>query len=107
MQAYRIHRRDNVATLLAAAGPGEVRVIGETDQDLIRLLEAVTDGHKVALQAIPRGGAVLKYAVPIGEATADIPAGGWVHLHNCRSFLDERSASLDLDSGTPTDVTYE
>lgn len=107
MHAYRINQQDNVATLLAPSGPGEVAVIGETDLHQVHLPEAVAEGHKVALRAIPRGQAVLKYAVPIGEATADIAVGAWVHLHNCRSFLDERSSHLDLESGAPTDVTYE
>jgi hypothetical protein len=42
---------------------------------------------------------VIKYGVTIGLATRDIDAGEWVHLHNCRSLLDEGSSTLDLHTG--------
>jgi altronate hydrolase len=46
------------------------------------LLEAIRLGHKVALTGIARNQPVLKYGQPIGLATQDVPAGGWVHSHN-------------------------
>lgn len=42
-------------------------------------------GHKVARRAIAAGEPVVKYGAPIGVATADIPAGEHVHVHNVRS----------------------
>jgi hypothetical protein len=53
------------------------------------------------------GAAVIKYGVTIGHATSDIPAGAWVHTHNCASRLDARSATLDRHTGAPTDTKYE
>jgi altronate dehydratase small subunit len=50
---------------------------------------------------------VVKYGIPIGRATRDIAPGEWVHLHNCASYLDEKSSSLDLESGLPKDSAYE
>ncbi|WP_436640176.1 UxaA family hydrolase [Microbaculum sp. FT89] len=39
-------------------------------------------GHKIALQDIGCGGAVIKYGVTIGTATKPISAGAHVHVHN-------------------------
>lgn len=39
-------------------------------------------GHKIALMSIPRGEAVIKQGVCIGQAAAAIGAGEHVHLHN-------------------------
>ena len=41
--------------------------------------------HKLAARPIAAGETVLKYNFPIGVATADIPAGAHVHVHNMRS----------------------
>ncbi len=46
---------------------------------------AVPTGHKVAIEAIPAGAKVIKFAAPIGSATRDIQPGEHVHLHNLRS----------------------
>src|SRR3546814_507423 len=43
------------------------------------LRDRVPQGHKVALQDLPAGSAVLRYGIPIGHALAAIPAGSWVH----------------------------
>ena len=43
----------------------------------------------------------------IGIANAAIEIGDWVHLHNCRSQVDERSNSLDVDTGAAADTIYE
>jgi altronate hydrolase len=37
------------------------------------------------LRDIAQGESILKYGLPIGSALEDIPAGAWVHVHNCRS----------------------
>lgn len=50
---------------------------------------------------------IVKYGVVIGRATADIPAGSWVHLHVMRSVYDQRSSHLDVRTGAPKDTKYE
>ena len=45
--------------------------------------------------------------VVIGRATADIPAGSWVHLHVMCSNYDDRSSHLDVVTGAPKDIRYE
>jgi altronate hydrolase len=54
----------------------------------VTALEAIPAGHKLALRDIPKGENVLKYGMPIGRASADIPRGAWVHTHNLKTNLD-------------------
>ena len=101
-----LHANDNVATMLNDAEPGVVRVLGEAKVAMVEAAEAIAAGHKVALCPIVAGEPVVKYGVTIGLASADIAAGAWVHTHNCRSRLDERSHTLDRHTGAPTDTHY-
>ena len=61
----------------------------------------------MAVRPIGKGEAVIKYGVSIGEATADIRAGQWVHLHCMKSCYDERSSGLDIHTGEATDISYD
>ena len=101
-RCFQIHAADNVATLLEDAS-GVVQVLGVAPQE-IQLRENIARGHKVALKEIAAGDPVIKFGVSIGHATQPIPRGAWVHLHNLASDLDERSGTLDLHSGAPTDT---
>lgn len=75
----RLHPSDNVGVALrglaAGADSGEAGVVAR---------QAVPRGHKIALQDIEAGAAVLKLGFPIGVAAAAIPAGSHVHSHNLR-----------------------
>lgn len=83
--ALRIHPRDNVAVALRNLDAGFAVAIGG---DAVRLGTAIPMAHKFALGAIRAGEPIVKYGQPIGHATADIAAGGWVHAHNVRTTLD-------------------
>ena len=77
-----IHPADNVRVLREPLAAGEAVVIdGQT------VLSAVPLGlgHKVAARFIRKGEQVIKFGVPIGSATEDIPMGTHVHLHNLKS----------------------
>lgn len=77
-----ISDRDNVATALEALEPGRsLDVRGGT----VVVRDAIPRGHKVALAAIAAGDAVMKYGSSIGLASADIPPGAHVHVHNVSS----------------------
>lgn len=104
-RCFQVDARDNVATMLDDA-EGVVSVLGPQPQQ-IELREPIPNAHKVALNDIAPGAAVLKFGVCIGHATQAIPRGAWVHLQNMASDLDERSGTLDLRSGAPTDTLYE
>jgi hypothetical protein len=104
--AICVNALDNVATLLEDAPPGVVQVVGAGALQSVALSAEVAAGHKVALRTIRDGEPVVKYAVPIGLATTTIQTGEWVHLHNCKSLCDERSSTLDAQTGAPTDTRY-
>ena len=89
----RMHPADNVAIVANDGGlaPG-------TACDGITLVDQVPQGHKVALQGIPAGGAVRRYDVPIGYALRDIPAGSWVHERLLR--LPDARGLTDLPVAT-------
>ena len=71
----RMHAADNVAIVANDGG----LTAGTVLPDGLRLVDRVPQGHKLALVAIPKDAAVLRYNVPIGFAIQDIPAGAWVH----------------------------
>ncbi len=105
--AFQVQASDNVATLLAEAAEGApLQIVGpDGRQDLIAR-EKIELGHKVALAAISEGAPIVKFGIVIGIATRPIEPGEWVHLHNCRSQLDERSGHFDVHTGEPGDNAY-
>jgi altronate dehydratase small subunit len=103
-RAFQIQPQDTVATMIDDAPEGAVEIAGAVRQK-IRATESITRGHKLALRDIATSEAVIKFGVRIGHATQPIKQGAWVHLHNLASDLDERSGTLDLHSGAPTDTS--
>ena len=102
VSAFQVHAQDNVATLLSEVAQGaEVTVVGPAGRRELTARENIALGHKIALALISEGEAVTKFGVVIGIATRRIEPGEWVHLHNCRSQLDERSGSFDVQTGAP------
>lgn len=106
-KGFRIHEFDNVATLLADAFDEDIQIIGATIEKPVHCCEPVNYGHKIAVFDIAPNADVVKYGVVIGTAIQAIQAGQWVHLHNCKSQLDERSGTLDLHTGSSQDLKYE
>ncbi len=82
----RITDSDNVAVALEAAPQGDSMPGGA------HALQDIPAGHKAAVHDIGKGQTVVKYGAPIGVATADIPAGAWVHTHNVSSGLEADEA---------------
>jgi len=80
----QIHPSDLVAVALAPLSAGEAVQVGDRT---VTLLEDIPQGHKFALAPIAAGSPVIKYGAPIGVAKQDIPAGGWVHVHNVKTGL--------------------
>ncbi|AKH99672.1 SAF domain-containing protein [Hoeflea sp. IMCC20628] len=74
--------QDNVAVLAATLEKGETIVLAGCP---IEVLQRLGMGHKLACQPIPAGADILKYGMPIGFATTDIPLGAHVHVHNLTS----------------------
>lgn len=105
-RAFVVASSDNVATLLEDVPAGmEVRLLGEADPGRsILTRETISAAHKVALTQIKPLEPVIKYGYRIGHATCLISPGAWVHLHNCASDVDERSNTLDVQTGAPQDT---
>lgn len=82
----QIRPGDLVAVALAPLAAGTVVQAGGRT---VTLLEDIPQGHKFALAPIPAGSPVVKYGAPIGVARQDIPAGGWVHIHNVKTGLGD------------------
>ena len=66
----KVHEGDNVAIVANDGG----LAAGTLLADGLTLLDRVPQGHKVALDDIAKGAAVVRYHVPIGYAIKDIPA---------------------------------
>lgn len=71
MTTLRLSPEDNVVTAIA---PLDVGQEGAT--------QMIPRGHKMAVNDIPKGAAVRKYAQVIGYAAEDIGSGAHVHSHN-------------------------
>jgi altronate dehydratase small subunit len=85
-RAILLNVTDDVATAIVDLPAKEsVRVSLEDRCVEVALTEDIQFGHKFALRDITQGEPILKYGLPIGNALADIRAGEWVHVHNCRS----------------------
>src|SRR5471032_1317032 len=69
---------DNVAIVVNDGG----LAAGAVFANGLTLLEAVPQGHKVALVDLAKGAPVTRYNVTIGYAGADIAAGSWVNERN-------------------------
>ena len=75
-----INPLDNVGIALCDLTPEDE--LDLPDGTLLTVLSDIAYSHKVALEDIPEGSAVLKYGEMIGRAKSDIRKGDWVHKHN-------------------------
>ncbi|MBT2667082.1 UxaA family hydrolase [Bacillus sp. ISL-4] len=75
--------KDSVAVALSEI-PANTSVVVKTDLEelVVPILEPIRFGHKFAVKAIEQGADIFKYGEVIGAASAFIPAGAHVHVHN-------------------------
>jgi altronate dehydratase len=78
----KLHRDDNVQVALRKVSKGTQFAASSGPTTLV---SDVARAHKVADCTIANGELVVKYGMPIGTATQDIPAGAHVHVHNIAS----------------------
>ncbi|VFR40448.1 D-galactarate dehydratase [plant metagenome] len=71
----KVHPLDNVAIVANDGG----LPAGTTLPDGLALVEAVPQGHKVALVDFAPGDAVMRYNVVVGYAAQVLPRGSWVN----------------------------
>jgi altronate dehydratase small subunit len=81
--ALLLSPKDNVATMLEDAPPGsEVPARLGNEVRLVKALEKVPFGFKIAVLDIAQGAGIVKYGEAIGIASQDIKTGEMVHIHN-------------------------
>ena len=86
--ALQCDELDNVATIFANGVEAGMDVDvrdkkGSTE--VIKVLDNVPYGHKIAIVDIKEGDHIMKYGESIGIATKDIQRGDYVHVHNLDS----------------------
>jgi (2R)-sulfolactate sulfo-lyase subunit alpha len=70
----------------ASAGKELTGWVMETDDTIIiKALDDIPLGHKVALSDIVDGDTIIKYGHDIGKAVAAIATGGHAHVHNMKT----------------------
>ena len=72
---------DNVVVALENMEPGDTIAINGVETDIV-VNDALPQGHKIAIKAIPKGEIVYKYGHVIGTAAEDINVGDYTHVHN-------------------------
>ena len=82
----RIHPGDSVAVALEPLSEGQTLQVEGLS---VTLTQDIPAGHKFALTDLAEGQNVIKYGFPIGHATANIPAGSHVHIHNLKTNLSD------------------
>jgi altronate hydrolase len=91
-----ISARDNVATALEPLERGRTFTVAGTT---VTATESIPRGHKVAIQPIRAGEAIVKYGSPIGTASVDITSGAHVHTHNLGSARGRGDLAREREGG--------
>lgn len=89
----RMHADDNVAIVANAGGLPAGTPLPDGGPTLV---EAVPQGHKVALADLAEGDAVRRYGVVIGHCLQPLPAGAWVHERRLRMPAARELAGLPV-----------
>jgi altronate dehydratase small subunit len=87
-RAMLMNEKDSVATALENLTKNEIAAIVLPSQEEVAQLSVRQDvpfGHKLAIRAIAKGTAIIKYGEIIGQASKDIETGEYVHIHNVTS----------------------
>ena len=81
--AHCVTKEDDVAIVVRDVAAGEAVSVHRGAEILqITAVTVIPSGHKIALRDFKRDDRVLKYGEIIGCASANIPAGAHVHVHN-------------------------
>ena len=86
--ALKVNDLDNVATVFSndAVAGGRVEVRDKKgNRAELTIHSDIPYGHKVALRDVHIGEDIIKYGESLGEATKEIAAGDYVHVHNLDS----------------------
>lgn len=88
VRAIRLRPEDTVAVLTRPVKRGEAVVISGPGAPLtITAAQDIPGYHKLALSAAQTGDHLLRNGMVIGNVTASIGVGDWVHIHNLASLF--------------------
>ncbi len=82
----KINENDNVAVALELIPADTVLNVGGTEVTTVMEIPA---GHKFALADLAEGVPVIKYGFSIGNTTAAVKKGEWIHTHNLKTGLGD------------------
>lgn len=89
MHKFLIHKRgDHVGVATSDISDGEKVVGVYMDDDSTVEVSAKREvplGHKISVEDLPPGGAVIEYGIQIGKAPDGLSVGDYVHTHNLKS----------------------
>lgn len=98
-RSIRLNPRDNVAIVVNSGGVKAGAVL-----DGITLLDDIPQAHKVTLEDVPRGGAIIRYGEVLGHATTPLPRGSWVNELLLDLPTPPELESLPLATNVPPDL---
>jgi len=81
----KINENDNVAVALEVLPANTTVHVGDVEVTTTE----IPAGHKFALADIAEGTPVVKYGFRIGNATAAVKKGDWIHTHNLKTGLGD------------------
>ena len=106
--AVLLRTEDNVAVCCSDLAAGSSLPVGDIT---IVLKDKIPLGHKVSVESISAGGEIRKYGQVIGFASADIPSGSHVHVHNCEADSFDRDYAFASEKPTlpspRNDITFQ
>ena len=77
----RLDEKDNVAVAIKGLVKNELVPF---EGDMLEILDAIDEMHKVAVEPISDGSPIIKYGQVIGFAEGDVKSGEHIHVHNCQ-----------------------
>lgn len=86
--ALRHQAEDTVGIVIYPVNAGSeiaLKDIATEEKLCLTVRENIPIFHKIALNDMTEGQDVIEYGQIIGRATADIPAGSYVHIHNIKT----------------------
>ena len=82
----KINENDNVAVALDVIP--ENTTVNVAGSDVTTTME-IPAGHNFALEDMPEASPVIKYGFRIGNTTAAVKKGKWIHTHNLKTGLGD------------------
>ncbi|HHT14792.1 MAG TPA: galactarate dehydratase [Clostridiales bacterium] len=99
MRTYiQMNPSDNVAITVKAVAMGTELMPGIVTQT------EIPQGHKVALQDIPKDGKIIRYGVTLGYALSDIAKGAWINENMLRLPVPPQLDNMPYATNLKTDL---